>query len=352
MPFVQVKTASGRIKFHYMISTPRSNDAMCIDSNLPTLLWFHSLGFPHVFHPQFNDPLLRKFNLVAFDMRVHGETEADDLPEGYGIKEAGEDAIAFMDALSLPACHFVAMDFGSPIALEVAVSHPDRVRSLFIISQTCLEEPADVREGHQQLFESWTASYPGPNEIDHDRMVESAYGYAQFMFNNNLTNLGQAMVNMAFEPAQRHWGYHGLHNYRIVTFEFLTSRKAQTREKLSRLRCPVKLVYGTDDIAYPQSYTEKFMQDLKDAGVNASLFIVPGAPHFVGVDHYSLVDPILHDFIIQCDDRNSPAASGTILSPWHEALLSSGWKPDGTDDDSDDDIVISYVSCPHVQMLH
>lgn len=45
---------------------------------------------------QFADPLLRKFNLVVFDFRSHGDTEADDLPEGYGITEAAEDALAFM----------------------------------------------------------------------------------------------------------------------------------------------------------------------------------------------------------------------------------------------------------------
>jgi pimeloyl-ACP methyl ester carboxylesterase len=82
------------------------------------------------------------------------------MPEGYGVVEAAEDVLAFMvclsmvivwsstsrsrscwqDALSLPSCHFVAMDYGSPIALQIAIAHPGRVLSLFLISQTCLEE--------------------------------------------------------------------------------------------------------------------------------------------------------------------------------------------------------------------
>lgn len=49
----------------------------------------------------------------------------------------------------------------------------------------------------------------------------------------------------------------------------------------------MKLVYGTDDVAYNQDYSEEFLQDLEDAGVEASLFVVPGAPHFVGVDYAS-----------------------------------------------------------------
>lgn len=45
---------------------------------------------------QFADPLLRKFNLVVFDLRSHGETQGEDLPEGYNIKNAADDALALM----------------------------------------------------------------------------------------------------------------------------------------------------------------------------------------------------------------------------------------------------------------
>lgn len=32
------------------------------------------------------------------------------------------------------------MDLGSPVALQIAISHPDRVLSFFLMSQTCLDE--------------------------------------------------------------------------------------------------------------------------------------------------------------------------------------------------------------------
>ncbi|KAJ3975686.1 Alpha/Beta hydrolase protein [Lentinula raphanica] len=365
MPFVHVKTGNGNIKFHYNISTPQLDVANQIDPAIPVLLWFHSLAFPHVFHSQFSDPLLRQFNLVAFDLRSHGETEGDDLPEGYGIREAEEDALAFMvhegpcinepryllrflqDALRLPPCHFVAMDYGSPIALQIAISHPERVLSLFFISQTCLAEPPEVREGHQQVYDCWTAAFPGPNQYDEDRMMEGGYGFAQFMFSNNMTKMADALFKISFGMCQKHWGYQGLKNYRISTLDFLFNRKSQPRSALARIRCPVKLVCGTDDVAYPQEYNEEFLQQLEDAGVDVSLLVVPGAPHFVSVEYADQVNPVLYEFVMQNDSRKPKPVSRTrISSPWDGALRSVGFDDTANDDDEsdEDDFVVSYPS--------
>ena len=84
--------------------------------------------------------------------------------------------------------------------------------------------------------------------------------------------------------AQKNWGYYGLKNFRLAYIEFYRNRKSPSIERLSRIRCPVKLVYGTDDIAYPQKHTERFFKALRKAGVDVSLFVVPHAPHFVSVD--------------------------------------------------------------------
>ncbi|KAF5351608.1 hypothetical protein D9757_015073 [Collybiopsis confluens] len=204
--FVHVETRNGRAKFQYTISTPYSTSADAIDPNLPTVLWFHPFAFPYVFHPQFSDPLLRQFNLVAFSFRAHGETEGDILPECYGVPEATEDALAFMDAVNLPECHFVAMDYGSSIALRIAMSHPNRVISLFIISQTCIEEPRETLEGHQQLYDTWVASLPSPTEVDEERAMEAGFGFAQLMFSNKMSSLGRTMFNIVHPMAQKNWG--------------------------------------------------------------------------------------------------------------------------------------------------
>ena len=47
-------------------------------------------------HPaQFGDPHIRRFNLVALELRSHGET-GGDVPEGYGQEGAAEEVASFM----------------------------------------------------------------------------------------------------------------------------------------------------------------------------------------------------------------------------------------------------------------
>ncbi|GAW08649.1 alpha beta hydrolase fold protein [Lentinula edodes] len=140
MPSIEISSPTGKIKFHYTISTPSCADADKIDPEIPVLLFFHALAFHTVFHSQFSDPLLRKFNLVTFDLRWHGDTECDGVPEKYGQEEAAEDIIALITTLRLPPCHFVALDLGTMIALQIAVILPHQVLSLFIMSHVCLEE--------------------------------------------------------------------------------------------------------------------------------------------------------------------------------------------------------------------
>lgn len=97
MPFALIQTASqGPANISYVVSSPSSAYADSIDHNLPTLLLVHSeWASKEFFHPQFFDPLLRRFNLVAFDLRAHGETVADVTPD-YTKDEAAEDIIQLM----------------------------------------------------------------------------------------------------------------------------------------------------------------------------------------------------------------------------------------------------------------
>lgn len=123
MPFIKVSTSTGKTRFHYTISTPACADAEAINPGLPVLLFFHAFAFHTIFHckyainiqkyssheprnrsiyeAQFSDPILRKFNLVTFDMRWHGYTESDTIPERYGQAEAAEDIIAFIVSTKL-----------------------------------------------------------------------------------------------------------------------------------------------------------------------------------------------------------------------------------------------------------
>jgi pimeloyl-ACP methyl ester carboxylesterase len=68
---------------------------------------------------------------VAVDQRGFG---VSDHPEsGYTFQELAADAVALLDALDIERAAFVGHSFGSFVAREVAIAHPQRVTALVLI---------------------------------------------------------------------------------------------------------------------------------------------------------------------------------------------------------------------------
>lgn len=89
-------------------------------------------------------------------MRSHGET-VGGVPADFRRFHAAEDVCEFMvcahetfqvmlvlhpvqKALKLPPCHLFGLSLGACVALQIAVSHPERVLSLFMLSPLPLIE--------------------------------------------------------------------------------------------------------------------------------------------------------------------------------------------------------------------
>ncbi|KAJ3827540.1 Alpha/Beta hydrolase protein [Lentinula raphanica] len=339
MPFVNVSSSTGKTRFRYTISTPSSASAEAIQPGLPVLFFFHALALHHVFHTQFSDRKLRKFNLVTFDLRWHGETKSDTVPPVYGQEEAAEDVIALINALQLPPCHFVALDMGTTIALQIAVKIPEQVLSLFLMSHICLDELPEIFEGRTELFQLYTSGLP-----DSDNDV--ANGFVQYTFSKDMSNLACALHYSSIVTDLSNWSPEHHDEYRLISYEFFRIRKPHSRESLSRISCPVKLLQGGRSLIYPPSYTEELMRNLREAGVNATMEIIPDAPHYLCVDFGQEVNPMIHDLVVESlHNRNvmvPPTPIETVVSPWDRMLRDHGWDPMKKHALDDDDLVISY----------
>jgi pimeloyl-ACP methyl ester carboxylesterase len=97
----------------------------------PDVLLIAGLGDPaEAWQPQL-DALADRYLLTAFDNRGVGRTS---LPEGRLSATTIADDAALLRTLEVPSAHVAGYSMGSAIAQEMALRHPELVRSLVLIS--------------------------------------------------------------------------------------------------------------------------------------------------------------------------------------------------------------------------
>ena len=78
-------------------------------------------------------PLLSKrFHVYAIDYPGFGQS--DSLPSIEGTEELAEFVLDWLNAVGLQECHLVGFSLGGWIALLLALSHPERFKSLILIA--------------------------------------------------------------------------------------------------------------------------------------------------------------------------------------------------------------------------
>ena len=79
---------------------------------------------------QFDSPLARVFELVAYDQRGLGQSSK---PDGdYTMADYADDAAALLDYLDLDRVPVVGVSFGGMVGQEFVLRHPDRVSKLVL----------------------------------------------------------------------------------------------------------------------------------------------------------------------------------------------------------------------------
>lgn len=71
------------------------------------------------------------YKVIVFDNRGIGRT--DKSPEPYSIATMADDTVGLLDHLGIENAHVLGMSLGGPVAQDVAISYPDRVKKLILV---------------------------------------------------------------------------------------------------------------------------------------------------------------------------------------------------------------------------
>jgi pimeloyl-ACP methyl ester carboxylesterase len=83
----------------------------------------------------FLDELEQSFDCIVFDNRGMGLSGKAELP--FTIADMAADTAALLDALEIETAHVVGISMGGMIAQELALAHPERIRTLTIGASYC-----------------------------------------------------------------------------------------------------------------------------------------------------------------------------------------------------------------------
>src|SRR5262249_6651124 len=197
----------------------------------------------------------------------------------YTVTDLAGDVVAFLDALGLPAAHVVGLSLGGMIGLEMALRHPDRVRSLFLAgalarSDAWFNGPLDAFP----LIRKQVAATPAFFEAVLPWLVSH-----RFFAESDRVDWLRALLRSNPYP-QRQDGF--LRQVEAI-------RTHDTLDRLANLRCRVLVAAGEDDVLAPPRYARQIFDGL----TSGQLEVLPGVGHAPPIEDPRTFNQLLAGFL-------------------------------------------------------
>ena len=243
----------------------------------------------------------KRYRAIAYAARGYTPSDVPSDPDVYSYKHMMRDAVAVLDHLKIDAAHIVGLSMGGYTTLQVALSHPKRVRSMTLAGTGSGSERAYTAAFHKNardlalVFEREgsaavaTTYGNGPGRVPF--LVKDARGFAEFA-----KHLGE---HDAQGSAHTSRGFQGA---RPSLYDF--------EDDIRKLKTPALIVVGDEDdrCIEPSLF-------LKSTIAASGLLVFPKTGHLVNLEEPDLFNQVVGDFLVHVDAGRWGARDPRSISP-------------------------------------
>jgi haloalkane dehalogenase len=252
----------------------------------PAFVLLH--GFPdnlHIYDELIPHLVAAERRVVTFDFLGFG---ASDKPPGahYGFKQQQNDLEAVVEALHLDKIVPVGHDAGGPAAINFAIDHPDRVRSLCLLNTFYAATPTIRLPELIELFATPSLKALTDAILQSPEQFAFVLRFQQEKFLETLPEEQKAtfedilapIINNNFNFGRQAGSGPAFAQITAQVFEEVT-RNTQRLPDLEALDIPVKLIWGDTDLNLNTGVAEDLQSHLKYTS-----FLVLSAGHWPQID--------------------------------------------------------------------
>jgi 3-oxoadipate enol-lactonase len=230
-------------------------------------------------------PLLASTNrLITFDNRGVGQSSSPET--SYSIRQMAEDTIGLLDAVGLDYVHVAGHSMGGQIALELALTWPERVKSLMLLA-AC----AKMEERGKAVIELWGDL---PKLVDPVTAIRLSlpwiYTTRFYARPGAIDEVIQEILANPFPPTVS-----GIYQQSRAIISYDASAL------LSHIGCPTLVIVGDEDILGGVSQSA----DLARGVPGAQLVVLKQAAHSLLTESYQATAASMRDFLSDLGTRRN-----------------------------------------------
>ena len=242
-------------------------------ADAPVVMLSHSLACSMVmWNPQLA-VLQPYFQVLRYDMRGHGDSEATE--GAYTFDELAADVIGLLDALKIDTAHFVGLSIGGMIGQCLALNYADRLQSLTL----CDTEPIIPDEAkplfQERMHEARTKGMQSLVQGTLERWFTKAY-LKQNPLEVDLIRHQISTTSVA--------GYLGC-SEAILDLNYL--------DRLSEIELPTRIIVGEDDSGTPVEASKAIQERIP----HSRLVVLPSAAHLSNIEQAEAFNATLLEFL-------------------------------------------------------